>query len=112
MACVPNALANFLHSGQPLTKLLRLAFQLVIDFSHLLLHQTAQLAVQIGLRQSQIGLAFTAIALDCRASMAGNFEHGHVLTQRMYEQHAHTLIARMHHGMVEQAPTQSPTSLV
>ena len=85
---VAHPLANLLHRAQPLAKLVRLHFELVIHFGHLLLHHATDLAVQGGLRQRQVSLGLAAIALHRRARLARDLEHGHVLTQGVDEQQA------------------------
>ena len=112
LAGLTHPLPNLLQFGQPLAKLLRLVFQLVVQFSHLLVHKTTPLAVQICFGQTQIGLGFTAIALHARTCLSGNFEHGHVFTQGMDEKHTHALVACVHHGMREKPPTQALATLV
>ena len=112
MPGIAHALANLLQGRQPLSEMMCLVLELVVDFSHLLLQHAVELAVQVGGGQAQIGLTFAAIALHLCPSMSRDFEHGDVFAQCVNKQHPHPLVASVCGGMVEQLDTYAPASLM
>ena len=88
--------------AQPRPKLFGLCFELVICPSHLLVQHFFHSGVEIGGRQSQVGLAVRTVTFDPCARSFGDLDHRRVFAQRMDKQQSDAFVACVCNGPLEQ----------
>src|SRR5205085_3055092 len=86
---------------------MRVLLQPIVQLGGLLDDDLVEVRTERVGRQLEPGFRFRAVALDDRAGVPGELEHGRVLAQRMDEDRLDAAVAGVQHGVLEEASAEA-----